>query len=342
MATMRAARIPSAGADFELITRERTDPGPRQVEIRVAACGVCHSDSWVKGGQFPGLTLPRVPGHEVIGVIERVGPGVDGWKAGDRVGVGWHGGHDFVCDSCRVGDFLTCRNELVSGFGSDGGYAEYMIARIEALARVPAGLSDAEAAPLMCAGITTFNVLRHSVARGGDTVAILGLGGLGHLGVQFASRFGFRTVAIARGEDKGPLAQQLGAHDYIDSAKGDAGKQLAALGGAKVVLATAPSASAIEDMIAGLAPGGQILLVAAPSEPLSVSAGAMIGPRLSIQAWPSGHAKDSEDTLQFCARFGVRPMIETFPLERASEAFDRMMTGRVRFRAVLTMGTKAS
>jgi D-arabinose 1-dehydrogenase-like Zn-dependent alcohol dehydrogenase len=342
MATMRAARIPSAGADFELITRERTDPGPRQVEIRVAACGVCHSDSFVKGGQFPGLTLPRVPGHEVVGVIERIGPGVEGWKPGDRVGVGWHGGHDFVCDSCRVGDFLTCRNELISGFGSDGGYAEYMIARIEALARVPAGLSDAEAAPLMCAGITTFNVLRHSVARGGDTVGVLGLGGLGHLGVQFASRFGFRTVAIARGEDKRPLAQQLGAHDYIDSAKGDAGTQLAALGGAKVVLATAPSARAIEDMIPGLAPGGQLLLVAAPPEPLSVSAGAMIGPRLSIQAWPTGHAKDSEDTLQFCARFGVRPMIETFPLERASEAFDRMMTGRVRFRAVLTMGTKAS
>jgi D-arabinose 1-dehydrogenase-like Zn-dependent alcohol dehydrogenase len=342
MATMRAARIPSPGADFEIITRERTAPGPRQVEIRVAACGVCHSDSFVKGGQFPGLQLPRVPGHEVIGVIERVGPGVEDWKPGDRVGVGWHGGHDFVCESCRRGDFVTCRNELISGFGSDGGYAEYMIARTEALARVPAGLSDAEAAPLMCAGITTFNALRHSLARGGDTVAVLGLGGLGHLGVQFASKFGFFTVAIARGQDERPLAQQLGAHEYIDSSAGDSGKRLAALGGAKVVLATAPNARAIEQTIEGLAPGGQLMLVGAPPEPISVAAAALLLPRLSIQGWPSGHAKDSEDTLQFCARFGVRPMIETFPLERAAEAYDHMMTGRVRFRSVLTMQAQAS
>jgi len=341
MATMRAARIPSPGADFEIITRERAEPGPRQVEIRVAACGVCHSDTFVKGGQFPGLQLPRVPGHEVIGVIDRIGPGVEGWKPGDRVGVGWHGGHDFVCESCRRGDFMTCRNELISGIGSDGGYAEYMIARIEALARVPAGLSDAEAAPLMCAGITTFNALRHSLARGGDTVAVLGLGGLGHLGVQFASKFGFHTVAIARGEDERPLAQQLGAHEYIDSTKGDTGKRLAALGGAKAVLATAPSARAIEETIAGLAPGGQLMLVGAPPDPLSVQAAALLLPRLSIQGWPSGHAKDSEDTLQFCARFGVRPMIETFPLERVTEAFDRMMSGQVRFRSVLTMPAKA-
>jgi D-arabinose 1-dehydrogenase-like Zn-dependent alcohol dehydrogenase len=342
MATMRAARIPSPGADFEIITRERTAPGPRQVEIRVAACGVCHSDSFVKGGQFPGLQLPRVPGHEVIGVIDRIGPGVEDWKPGDRVGVGWHGGHDFVCESCRRGDFITCRNELVSGIGSDGGYAEYMIARIEALARVPAGLSDAEAAPLMCAGITTFNALRHSLARGGDTVAVLGLGGLGHLGVQFASKFGFRTVAIARGEDERSLAQQLGAHEYIDSSAGDSGKRLAALGGAKVVLATAPNARAIEQTIEGLVPGGQLMLVGAPPDPLSVAAAALLLPRLSIQGWPSGHAKDSEDTLQFCARFGVRPMIETFPLERVAEAYDRMMTGRVRFRSVLTIQARAS
>ena len=342
MATMRAARIPSPGADFELITRERAAPGPGQVEIRVAACGVCHSDSFVKAGQFPGLQLPRVPGHEVVGVIDRIGPGVEGWKPGDRVGVGWHGGHDFVCDSCRVGDFVTCRNELISGFGSDGGYAEYMIARIEALARVPAGLADAEVAPLLCAGITTFNALRHSLARGGDTVAVLGLGGLGHLGVQFASKFGFHTVAIARGEDKRPLAQQLGAHEYIDSSGGDAGKRLAALGGAKVVLATAPSARAIEETIAGLAPGGQLMLIGAPAEPLSISAAALLLPRLSIQGWPSGHAKDSEDTLQFCTRSGVRPMVETFPLERAAEAFDRMMSGQVRFRSVLTMPAQAS
>ena len=341
MAMMRAARVPSPGADFEIITRERTAPGPRQVEIRVAACGVCHSDSIVKGGQFPGLQLPRVPGHEVIGVIDRLGPGVEGWKPGDRVGVGWHGGHDFLCDSCRRGDFMTCRNELISGIGSDGGYAEYMIARIEALARVPAGLSDGEAAPLMCAGITTFNALRHSVARGGDTVAVLGLGGLGHLGVQFASKFGFYTVAIARSEDERPLAQQLGAHEYIDSSAGDSGKRLAALGGAKVVLATAPNARAIEETIEGLAPGGQLMLVGAPPDPLSVPAVALLLPRLSIQGWPAGHAKDSEDTLQFCARFGVRPMIETFPLERAAEAYDHMMTGRVRFRAVLAMPAKA-
>jgi len=335
MATMRAAQISVPDGDFEIVSRERRAPDRGEVEIKVAACGVCHSDSFVKSGQFPGLQLPRVPGHEVIGVVTQVGAGVGPWKAGDRVGVGWHGGHDFTCDRCRSGDFVTCRNELISGASSDGGYAEYMIARAEALARVPAELTDAEAAPIMCAGITTFNALRHSPARAGDLVAVQGIGGLGHLAVQFAAKLGFHTVAIGRGEDKGGLAQQLGAHDYIDAAAGDAGKRLAALGGAKVVLATAPSARAIEEIIDGLTTGGQLLLVAAAPEPITVPALALILPRRSIQGWPSGTAKDSEETLAFCARFGVRPLIETFPLDRAGEAYERMINGRVRFRAVL-------
>jgi D-arabinose 1-dehydrogenase-like Zn-dependent alcohol dehydrogenase len=341
MATMRAARIPSPGADFELITRERTEPGPRQVEIRVAACGVCHSDSFVKAGQFPGLQLPRVPGHEVVGVIDRIGPGVEGWKPGDRVGVGWHGGHDFVCESCRAGDFITCRNELISGFGSDGGYAEYMIARIEALARVPAGLSDAEAAPLMCAGITTFNALRHSLARGGDTVAVLGLGGLGHLGVQFASKFGFYTVASHAARTSVRWRSSSERRSTSTPRREMRGSVSRRSAGRKSCSQRLRAPRAIEETIEGLAPGGQLMLIGAPHEPLSVSAGALLLPRLSIQGWPSGHAKDSEETLQFCARFGVRPMVETFPLERAAEAFDRMMTGRVRFRSVITMPAKA-
>ena len=263
------------------------------------------------------------------------------WKPGERVGVGWHGGHCFICPSCRIGDFVTCREEKICGVSYDGGYAEYMLAQAEAVARVPKELSDAEAAPLMCAGITTFNALRHSPARPGDLVAVQGLGGLGHLGVQFAAKLGFHTVAIARGGDKRSLATRLGAHEYVDAGAGDAAKQLAALGGAKVVLATAPSGRAIEEMIGGLGVGGQLLVVAAAPEPISVPSLAIVLTRRSIQGWPSGHAKDSEETLEFCARFGVRPMVETFPLERVAEAYDRMITGRVRFRSVLTMPSAA-
>ena len=337
MATMRAIQVSKPGGDLEIVTRERRPPGPGEVEIKVSACGVCHSDSAVKDGQFPGLQLPRIPGHEVVGIVTAIGPGVRPWKPGERVGVGWHGGHCFICPSCRVGDFVTCREEKICGVSYDGGYAEYMLARGEAVARVPKELTDAEAAPLMCAGITTFNALRHSPARPGDLVAVLGLGGLGHLGVQFAVKLGFHTVAIARGDDKRSLATQLGAHEYVDAAAGDAAKRLAALGGAKVVLATAPSGRAIEEMIGGLSIGGQILLVAVAPEPISVSPLAIVLTRRSIQGWPSGHAKDSEETLEFCARFGVRPMVETFPLERVAEAYDAMITGRVRFRSVLTM-----
>ena len=256
MATMTVARFPAANAALELVTREVPEPGAGQVLLRVRACGICHSDLFVQGGAFPGLRLPRVPGHEVAAVVERVGPGVRPWQPGDRVGIGWHGGHCFVCDSCRVGDFVTCREEQITGFAYDGGYAEYMVARAEALARIPDTLGDVEAAPLLCAGITTFNALRHSPARPGDLVAVQGLGGLGHLAVQFAHRMGFRTVAIARGDDKRPLATQLGADEYVDSAKGSAGQALAAMGGARVVLATAPNAAAVEDVMGGLGVAG--------------------------------------------------------------------------------------
>jgi D-arabinose 1-dehydrogenase-like Zn-dependent alcohol dehydrogenase len=278
-----------------------------------------------------------VPGHEVAAVVEKVGAGVRPWQPGDRVGVGWHGGHCFVCDSCRVGDFVTCREEKVTGFAYDGGYATHMVARAEALARMPGGLGDAAAAPLLCAGITTFNALRNAPARPGDLVAVQGIGGLGHLAVQFAHHMGFRTVAIGRGEDKASLAAQLGADEYVDAAKGSAGAALQKLGGAKVILATAPSSAAVADVMPGLGISGQLLLVAAVAEPLPLSTVPMILQRQSLRAWPSGHAKDSEETLHFAADTGIRPMIETFPLAKANDAFDRMATGKARFRAVVTM-----
>jgi D-arabinose 1-dehydrogenase-like Zn-dependent alcohol dehydrogenase len=337
MATMRAAQVPTADAPLELITREIPEPGPGQVLVRVRACGVCHSDQFVVHGVFPGLTLPRIPGHEVAAVVERVGPGVKPWEPGQRVGVGWHGGHCFVCDRCRAGDFITCVAEQICGFSYDGGYGEFMVARAEALARIPDTLGDVDAAPLMCAGITTFNALRHSPARPGDLVAVQGLGGLGHLAVQFASRMGFRTVAVARGDDKAALATKLGAADYIDATKGSAGQALAAMGGARLIVATAPSAAAITDVMNGLGAHGQVLLVAAPSDPIPLSAFALIPKLQSVQAWASGTAKDSEDTLRFAVQTGVRAMTETFPLAQANEALQRMLTGAARFRAVLTM-----
>ena len=333
----RFAQITKANGPFVLGERQTPLPGPNQVLVRVRACGVCHSDVVVKQGAFPGLTLPRVPGHEIAGAIESVGERVRGWTEGERVGVGWHGGHCFVCDSCRRGDFITCREEKICGVSYDGGYADHLVVPAEALARIPDSLSDAEAAPLLCAGITTFNSLRHSPARPGDLVAVQGIGGLGHLAVQFASRMGFDTVAIARGADKRPLALELGANEYIDSDVEDAAAALTRRGGAKVILATAPSARAIESVLGGLGAGGQLLLVAAVVEPITISSLLLILARRSIQGWPSGTAKDSEETLAFAAQTGVRPRVELYPFADVEKAYERMETGAARFRAVLTM-----
>ena len=336
MATMKAVQVPHAGAAFELVERPLPEPQEGQVRIQVQACGVCHSDSVVKeGGPYP-ITYPRVPGHEVIGVIDAVGKGVRTWSTGQRVGVGWHGGHDFVCPACRRGDFINCQNAQITGISYDGGYAEYMLVPQEALARVPDQLNAAEAAPLLCAGITTFNALRHSVAKPGDLVAVQGLGGLGHLGIQFANRFGFRTVAVSRGKDKERLARELGADEYIDTEATDAAQELLRMGGARVVLATAPSGSAIASIIAGIGINGQLLIVAAPPDSTELYLASLIGGRRSIQGWASGTAMDSEDTLNFSTLRHVRPLTETFPLERAGEAYNRMMSNQVRFRAVLT------
>ena len=337
----RRAQVVAPNAPFVLGTAAVPTPGAGQVLIRVRACGICHSDDFVRTGAFPGLTLPRVPGHEVAGVVEAVGAGVREWTVGDRVGVGWHGGHCFVCDSCRKGDFITCREGRVCGISYDGGYADHLVAPAEAVVRIPAGLGDAEAAPLLCAGVTTFNALRHSPARSGDLVAVQGLGGLGHLGVQFASRMGFRTVALARGADKRALALELGATEYIDTTTEPPAAALKARGGAAVVLATAPSADAVTSVVDGIAAGGQLLLVAAVLEPMPISAFALIGARRSIQGWPSGTAKDSEETLAFAVQTGIRPYIETYPLERVADAYERMHSG-ARFRAVLTMDDSPS
>ena len=334
---MKAAQITSPGGAFEIVEREIPEPAAGQVRIRVQACGVCHSDAFVKEAAYPGLTLPRVPGHEVAGVVDALGDAVEGWKEGDRVGVGWHGGHCFHCDACRAGDFINCQNGQVCGITYDGGYAEYMVAPAEALARIPDSLKTVEAAPLLCAGITTFNALRNSPARPGDVVAVQGLGGLGHLGVQFASKLGFHTVALSRGSDKEALARELGARDYIDTDAGDPAEALQQLGGARVVLATAPNAQAIESVLGGLGNDGQLLVVAAFQEPIRVPPLALISGRKAIQGWPSGTAKDAEDTLQFSALSGTTPMIETFPLEQANEAYERMITNQARFRVVLTM-----
>lgn len=336
MPTMKAVQVPQAGGAFELVERPLPEPQEGQVRIKVEACGVCHSDSVVKeGGPYP-ITYPRVPGHEVIGVIDAVGTGVRPWSVGQRVGVGWHGGHDFICPACRRGDFINCQNAQVTGISYDGGYAEYMVAPQEALARVPDQLKAAEGAPLLCAGITTFNALRHSVAKAGDLVAVQGLGGLGHLGIQFANRFGFRTVAVSRGKDKERLARELGADEYLDTEVSDPAQELLRMGGARVVLTTAPSGKAIASIIGGIGANGQLLVVAAPPDATELYLASLIGGSRSIQGWASGTAMDSEDTLNFSTLRHVRPLIETFPLERANEAYDRMMSNQVRFRAVLT------
>jgi D-arabinose 1-dehydrogenase-like Zn-dependent alcohol dehydrogenase len=337
--TMRAARVPSPTEPrLEQSNIDIPEPVRGEVRVRVEACGVCHSDFFTVHNAFPGLSYPRVPGHEIAGVIDAVGNDVAGFAVGDRVGVGWHGGHDGSCDRCRRGDFLTCRNLRVPGIAYDGGYAEYMVAPAGALAHIPDALTAEEAAPLMCAGVTTFNSLRHSVARAGDLVAILGIGGLGHLGVQYAAKMGFETVAIARGEDKAALARELGAHHYIDSDTGDVAAELLKLGGAKVVLSTVTAAKAMEPALAGLGFDSQLIVLGAAMDPLPLATLPMIGGRHSIKGWPSGISSDSEDAMKFAALSGVRARIETMSLDRAQDAFDRMMSGKARFRMVLTTG----
>ena len=337
MAKNLVAAVGKAGGDFELIEREIPTPGPGEVRIRVQACGVCLSDHMVKDGVWPGLEYPRVPGHEVVGVIDAVGAGVAEWKAGERVGVGWHGGHDFVCPSCRRGDFVTCANEAITGFTRDGGYAQYMLARHEAVARVPDGIESAAAAPLMCAGITTFNALRNSGARPGDLVGVLGIGGLGHLGIQYAAKSGHRVVGIGRGPENAPLVRRLGAFAYVDSRATNPAEALRKMGGARVILATAPNAKAIADVVDGLGVGGKLVVVGAPLEPMEISVVQLLLSRRAIQGWPSGTAMDSEETLEFSAFAGVRPMTETYPLAKVKDAYERMASGRAEFRVVLTM-----
>jgi D-arabinose 1-dehydrogenase-like Zn-dependent alcohol dehydrogenase len=339
MAKMRAAQVETAKGQFRIVEREIREPGPGQVRIKIQASGICHSDSLTKEGLWPGIQYPRVPGHEVAGVVDALGTGVSGFKVGDRVGVGWHGGHCGYCDSCRRGDFLLCQIAAqVPGISYDGGHADYMLAPSAALARIPPELSAPEAAPLMCAGVTTFNSLRHAGARPGDLVAVLGIGGLGHLGVQFAAKAGFHTVAIARGKDKEALARKLGAHDYIDSEAQDPAQELTRLGGARVILATVTSGKAMTAALGGLGVDGRFIVLGAAHEALEVPPLVLIGGRRSVQGWPSGRSIDSEDTLAFSARTGVRSMNELLPLERAAEAYDRMMSGRARFRVVLTTG----
>jgi D-arabinose 1-dehydrogenase-like Zn-dependent alcohol dehydrogenase len=332
---MKKIRVISAGGSFELIEERIREPGAGHVRVRVQACGICHSDALTKEGGWPGIVYPRSPGHEIAGVIDALGEGTEPWKVGDRVGIGWHGGHCGKCESCRRGDFITCVRLQVPGISYDGGYSEFMVAPMESLARIPSELTPEEAAPLMCAGITTFNALRNSGARPGDLVAIQGIGGLGHLGVQFASKFGFETVAIGRGGDKKSLALKLGARTYIDSASQDVAKQLLALGGARVILATAPDGKAMGSLIDGLGVDGRLVIVGVSADPFAVSSLQLIMVRKSIVGWPSGTSIDSEDALKFAAANGVRPMIEVFPLERAADAYDRMISGKVRFRSAL-------
>jgi D-arabinose 1-dehydrogenase-like Zn-dependent alcohol dehydrogenase len=337
MAKMRAVQVSYPKGPLEMVERDRPEPGYGWVRLRVQACGVCHSDSFTKEGTFPGLQYPRVPGHEVAGIIEALGPGVKGWETGQRAGVGWHGGHCGYCSSCRRGDFITCQTApQVPGITYDGGYADYMVAPAEALALIPPELTPVEAGPLMCAGVTTFNALRHSGARPGDLVAILGIGGLGHLAVQFAAKMGFKTVAIARGQDKGPLARQLGAWQYIDSTAQDAARELTGWGGAKVIVATVTSSKATNAVLDGLGVNGRLVILGVAPDPLEIPPLALIGRRLAVVGWPAGTSADSEDTMAFSALTGVRSMNEVFPLERAGEAYERMMSGKARFRVVLT------
>jgi D-arabinose 1-dehydrogenase-like Zn-dependent alcohol dehydrogenase len=336
MSSMRVVQVTQPNGPFELVEREIPEPGVGEVRIKVEACGICHSDSLTKEGIIPGIQYPRVPGHEVAGVVDAVGAGVVGWTEDQRVGIGWHGGYCGRCEPCRRGDFFACQWGQVTGITYDGGYADYMVAHSSALALLPEELSAIEAGPLVCAGVTTFNSLRNSGARPGEVVAVLGMGGLGHLGVQFAAKMGFKTVAIARGSDKEPLARQLGAHHYIDSRAQDVAAELVKLGGAKVVLATVTNAEAMSATLGGLANNGKLLVLGAPHEPLAVPAGPLLGGRRSVAGWYSGTSIDSQDTLSFSTLTGVRAMTEVYPLGRAAEAYERMMSGKARFRVVLT------
>src|SRR5215467_8476673 len=326
VATMKVAEIPKPGADFHVIEREIPKAGPGHVRIKVQACGVCHSEVFVKEGLWPGIQYPRVPGHEVAGIIDELGAEVTGWKKGQRVGVGWFGGQDNTCPECRRGRFLYCHNLKVAGISYDGGYQQYMLAPVEALAAIPDTLSDAEAAPLLCAGVTTFNGLRHSGALPGDLVAVQGIGGLGHLGIQFANKFGYKAVAIGRGAETASLAKKLGASVYIDSKTTNAAEELQKLGGARVILATAPSSKAMSELIEGLGPNGKLVVIGAAFDPMEVTPVQLISGSRNIQGWASGTPADSEDTLNFAELTGVRPMIETYPLEKAGEAYARMMS----------------
>jgi D-arabinose 1-dehydrogenase-like Zn-dependent alcohol dehydrogenase len=333
---MRAVQVSRPGAPFEIVEREIPEPGAGEVRIQVQACGVCHSDSMVREGQIPGIAYPRVPGHEVVGVIDAVGSGVERLSPGQRAGVGWHGGQCGHCDSCRRGYFFACqKGPITTGLTRDGGYAEYVTASQDGVALVPDDLSAVDAAPLMCAGVTTFNALRNSGARGGDLVAVLGLGGLGHLGVQFAAKMGFRTVAIARGQDKEPLAKKLGAWRYVDTQKTDPAAELTKLGGARLVLATVPNGEAMSATVGGLGPFGKLMVLGAPADPLQVPAAALIMGMRGVEGWYSGTSIDSQDTLAFSVLSGVRSMNEELPLEKAEEAYQRMMSGKARFRVVL-------
>lgn len=337
MPKMKVAQVPAPGSDFEIVEREIPNPGPGQVRIKVQACGICHSDMYVKEGYWPGLVYPRVPGHEVAGVIDAAGADTAPWTVGQRVGVGWHGGQCGRCHSCRKGNFIACENARITAIHFDGGYAEYMIAPIDSLALIPDGLAAVEAAPLMCAGITTYNALRNSGARGGDVVAIQAIGGLGHLGVQFAAKLGFHTVAISRGSSKAELARSLGAKVYIDSEVQDVAAELKKLGGAKVILATAPSGKSMGALVGGLSPEGKLMVVGAGPDPIEISPIQLLSGKLSVQGWASGIPTDSEDTMGFAALTGVHPMIETYPLAKAGEAYQRMIGNKARFRVVLAM-----
>jgi len=334
---MKAALVPKPGADLQIVERDIPGLIPGHVRLKVQACGICHSDTFTKDGSWPGIEYPRVPGHEVAGIVDAVGPGVSNWRVGQRVGVGWHGGQDNTCNSCRRGDFRNCQNLKIPGISYDGGYQEYMLAPVEALVAVPQSLNDAEAAPLLCAGITTFNSLRHSGALPGDLVAVLGIGGLGHLGVQFAAKFGYKVAAVGRGAGNAALARSLGASVYIDSTVSNPAKALQELGGARVILATAPSAKAMSEVIDGLGPNGALMVIGAGFDAIAVTPIQLITGCRTIQGWIAGTPTDSEDTLRFAELSGVRPMIETYPLAKAGEAYERMMSGEAKFRVVLTM-----
>src|ERR1700680_4256124 len=334
---MKVAQISKPGADFEIVERKIPEPGPGQVRIKVQACGICHSDMLTKEGAWPGIQYPRVPGHEVAGIVDKVVDGVSEWKKGQRVGVGWHGGHDNTCRECRRGDFRNCRNLKIPGISYDGGYQQYMVAPVEALVPIPESLSDTEAAPLLCAGITTYNALRHSGALPGDLVAVQGIGGLGHLGIQFANKFGYNVAAIGRGSEDAALAKKLGASVYIDSKSTNATEELQKMGGAQVIIATAPNSKAMSELIDGLGPNGKLMVIGATFDPIEVTPPQLIFGNRTIQGWAAGTPTDSEDTLRFAELSGVRPMIETYPLEKAAEGYARMMSGNAQFRVVLTM-----